>query len=211
MSTGEKTKTAASKDSGRVRYRLTGEQVFKMLDAGILPDADFELWNGTLFLMTKGEPHNFVVGQTGDLLRKVVGDSYHVREEKSTRHGKHSLPEPDLAIARGGRGAYGNLPPRLSDLALLAEVCHTTESADRGVKLRRYAEVGVPVYWVLDVIHRRVEVYQNPLGRKNQALYQERAIHSDGQDFPVILDGREVGRLTVSDLFPAETKVGNGS
>ena len=89
-------------------------------------------------------------------------------------------------------------------MALLAEVCQSTDRADRGVKLRRYAEVGVPVYWVIDIARRQVEVYQTPKGGGNQAHYADRTAYTDGQDVPVIIDGREVGRLAVADVLPAK-------
>jgi Uma2 family endonuclease len=35
---------------------------------------------------------------------------------------------------------------------------------DRGRKLRIYAERGVPEYWIVDVVSRRVVVHRDPAG-----------------------------------------------
>ena len=71
------------------------------------------------------------------------------------------------------------------------------------MKLLRYAGAGVPVYWIIDVSRRLVEVHQKPRGRRKKAGYQERSVYEEGQEFAVVLDGREIGRLAVSDLLPA--------
>src|SRR5947207_1376154 len=91
-----------TRDRGRVRYRFTGDQVLKMVELGIIPETTrIELWDGVIYWMTKHEPHNFSVAEVADALRRVVPDGYHVREEKSARRGAYSLPEPDVAVARG--------------------------------------------------------------------------------------------------------------
>jgi Uma2 family endonuclease len=207
MATEAKRQTG-TRDSGRVRYRFTGEQVLRMIDAGIIPgDVDVELWNGVVYQMTKYEPHNYVVMVTAEALRRVVSVDYHVREEKSSQYGEHSLPEPDVAVARGALRSYVTTPPPLERMALLVEVCHTTDRADRGQKLRGYAKAGVPVYWIIDVARRCIEVYHTPDSSVGQTRYREMTTYLPGQDLPVVLDGREVARFTVADLLPPETAV----
>ena len=78
-----------------------------MIEASIIPDdVDVELWDGVLYKMVKGEPHNFVVAATADALRRMIPADYHVREEKASRYGERSLPEPDVAVARRPLRAY---------------------------------------------------------------------------------------------------------
>jgi Uma2 family endonuclease len=45
---------------------------------------------------------------------------------------------------------------------LLIEVADTSLGYDRTVKLRLYAEVGVPEYWIVDVAAEAVEVHRGP-------------------------------------------------
>ena len=42
------------------------------------------------------------------------------------------------------------------------EVSVSTHKLDRGSKAKLYARAGVPVYWVVDVPARSVEVYSHP-------------------------------------------------
>ena len=203
--------TTTRRDRGRAVYRLTGEQALRMIDAGIIPDGvDVELWDGVLYTMTKHEPHNFSVGVTADALRAVLPAGFHVREEKSVRHGLDSLPQPDVAVVRGPWRSYQTRHPTLHDVALVVEVCASTEHADRVVKPRRFAEVGIPVYWLIDLNRREVEVQTLPQGLGQAARYTRVDSFSVGQEFPVVLDGRELGRIAVVDILPVEGADGGG-
>ena len=100
------------RDRWRVPYRLTGDQVFKMIEAGIIDGAGLELWDGILYKMTKGELHNSIVMLTAKRLDRVVDPAkYYIREEKSSTDGKYSLPEPDVAVARGDIALARPSPP----------------------------------------------------------------------------------------------------
>ena len=79
---------------------------------------------------------------------------------------------------------------------LVVEVTDSTLSKDRGLVLT-YANEEIPVYWLLNIPARRLEVYAVP----STGLHARRLLRA-GQDAPVVLDGREVGRLRVADLLP---------
>jgi Uma2 family endonuclease len=196
-------KRSRTRDRGRVPYRFTAKQVLKMVETGIIKE-DVELWDGILYKMTKGELHNFLVGQAGDLLKPLISPGFHLREEKSSAFGADSLPEPDLAVARGKRSDYLPDVCPLLQMVLLVEVSHSTHHADEGEKLRRYAEVGVPVYWIVFASRREVRVHGQPQGSGMDALYLKAATYKKGDDFPVVIDGQEVGRIAVADIFPPE-------
>jgi Uma2 family endonuclease len=204
MTTDAKTRKKRAGDRGRVPYRFTAEQVMKMIESGLIGDGeDVELWDGTLYKMTKGELHNAIVVLTAEALRSVTprGD-YHVREEKSSKDGASSLPEPDVAIARGKPGDTLPDPPGLDRLALVVEVDHHTARADGTVKMRRYATRGIPVYWIIKVKQRLVQVHDTPQGRGKTARYTRILTFSGAEEVPIVIDGREVGRVVASDLFP---------
>ena len=74
-------------------------------------------------------------------------------------------------------------------------------------------KVSVACYSRLDQIasdrstqKRTVAVHTRPQGKGKEALYATVETYLPGQAFPVVIDGREVGRLNVSDLFPPEPK-----
>jgi Uma2 family endonuclease len=47
---------------------------------------------------------------------------------------------------------------------LLSEVSETSLAYDRAVKLRLYAEAGIPEYWVVDCLAESVEIHRAPTG-----------------------------------------------
>jgi Uma2 family endonuclease len=199
----EATKQKTGADRGRRLYRFTAQQVLKILAHGIIPDGDrIELWDGMIYRMTKGPGHNYVVNVTAAALRAVIPIGFHVTEEKSGRFGQHSLPEPDVAVVRGSFQDYKHRQPELAVLPLVVEVCEHTARADHGPKLRRYAGVGIPVYWIINVLDRTVEVFTQPSGARGAARYDEKTVARDGETFPVVVDGREIGRFSVADLLP---------
>ena len=61
-----------------------------------------------------------------------------------------------------------------------------------------YAASGIPVYWIINLVDRQLEVYSDPEGRD----YRTSQVFSPEQDVPVIIDGVEVGRIRVADLLP---------
>jgi hypothetical protein len=191
-------------DRGRRVYRLTGDQVLKMIDAGIIPDGeDVELWDGILYKMTKGELHNQIVMLTADALRAVISRAtHHVREEKSNSDGPISLPEPDVTVVRRKVGVLTPRPPDLTEVALAVEVDHNTGRADSVVKFSRYAERRIPGYWLIKAKRRIVYVFDTPQGEGPQSHYARRQRYSGSDEIPIVIDGREVGRVAANQLFP---------
>jgi hypothetical protein len=204
VATGVRKPGKRARDRGRVVYRLTSDQFMKMIEAGIIADhEDVELWDGVLYKMTKHELHNLIVMRTAEALRPVIPQGYHVREEKSSKDGTHSLPEPDVAVAREKMGDSFPDPPALTRLALVVEVDHSTRRADRVVKFHRYAARSIRVYWIIKASRRIVQVFDTPQGQGKSARYTRMRLFSGSDEIPIVIDGQEVGRVTASSLFPA--------
>lgn len=72
--------------------------------------------------------------------------------------GDVSEPEPDIVVAPLKR--YDTEHPAVAHLVI--EVAESSLEYDRGTKLRLYAEQGVPEYWIVDVVARRIEAYREP-------------------------------------------------
>jgi Uma2 family endonuclease len=205
VATGVRKPGKRARDRGRVLYRLTSDQFMKMIEAGIIADnEDVELWDGVLYRMTKHELHNLIVMRTAEAFRPVIPPGYHVREEKSSKDGTYSLPEPDVAVAREKMGDSFPDPPDLARLALIVEVDHSTGRADRVVKSRRYAARSVPVYWIIKAKRRVVQVFDMPQGQGKSARYTRMRLFSGNDEIPIVIDGQEVGRGVASSLFLAQ-------
>jgi Uma2 family endonuclease len=113
-----------------------------------------------------------------------------------------SVPEPDLSIVRGASRDYSQRHPKACDVALLIEVSDSSLAEDRGDKLQTYASAGVPVYWIVNLPNRRIEVYTEPNGAATPPHYHKSQFFCPGDEVPIVLDGVEVGRLNVSDVLP---------
>jgi len=65
-----------------------------------------------------------------------------------------------------------------------------------------YGGGGIPVYWLVNLRDRQLEVYTEPSGASPPIGYRHCAVLHPGDDVPVVLDGREVARIAVADLLP---------
>src|SRR5690606_33137368 len=108
--------------------------------------------------------------------------------------GASSLPEPDVAVVRGRPRDFLHAMPGRDDVLLVVEVAVTSLRVDRA-KAAIYASAGVPVYWLVDVQSRRVEVYSAPDG----AHYGLVEVLNDGDALPVPVVG---GTLPIAQLLP---------
>jgi hypothetical protein len=53
------------------------------------------------------------------------------------------------------------------------------------------------VYWIVNLVDGRLEAFAHPSG----ADYADRRVFEPGDEVPVILDGKEIGRIAVRDLL----------
>ena len=111
-----------------------------------------------------------------------------------------SEPEPNIVIAEGPYEKYDARHPSPLESELVIEVSSSSLSIDRGFKLGVYASAKVPQYWVVNLIHHRVEVYTKPKAGKNPT-YKSRVDYVKGDEIPLVLAGKPVGTLPVSEFL----------
>ena len=85
---------------------------------------------------------------------------------------------------------------------MVIEVSDTTLQRDRILKKRLYARAGIPVYVIINLPKRRVELYTDPTGPADEPDYQQHCDYGPTQAWPLLLDGQEIGVLAVRDLLP---------
>jgi hypothetical protein len=190
--------------SGVMSYRLTVRQFLKMIDAGIFRDDDrVELLGGLLVVkMTTNDPHDLAVDRLGATLTLGLPVDWIARQEKSVVLGRFWRPQPDIAVARGPRERYGSGAPRAADLGALIEVADSSYSKDRGPKWRKYAASKIATYWIVNLPRRQIEVYTIPSGRGKSAAYRDVTTYGEDDEVPLIIDGRDLGRIKVRDVLP---------
>ena len=185
-------------------YLLTVRQFIAMIREGVFPDdARVELLGGILVEHPRRSPrHNFSVSVLGNQLRELLPGPWFVSEEKSLELGRSSRVGPDLAVISGPHDLYRARDPRAEEVGFLIEVADSTDQYDRGVKRRAYASVRIPIYWIVDLPKRQIDVYRDPHGRGKDASYRETTAFGPDSEIPVVLEGREIGRIAVKEIFP---------
>src|SRR5262249_27668440 len=112
-----------------------------------------------------------------------------------------SEPEPDVAVVRGPARRYVRSHPRSKDIAVIVEVADTTLLEDRKDKGRVYARARIPIYWIVNLPGAKVEVYTQPMAGKVPG-YRHHQDYGIDETVPLVIEGREVGRIPVRDLLP---------
>jgi Uma2 family endonuclease len=182
---------------------LSVERYHALIRTSILTDDDaVELLEGWLVLKTpKSPPHRVVTGLTRETLPRVVPAGWFVNSHQPVTL-EDSEPEPDVAVVRGEARHYADRHPGPQDVGLIVEVAESTLQRDQGLKKRLYARANIPVYWIVNLPEHQMEVYTDPTGPADDPDYRQRQNYALADDVPVVIDGREVGRLHVRDLMP---------
>jgi Uma2 family endonuclease len=189
-------------------YRIGLDKYHQMAAHGILTGRDrVVLLDGLLVTkMTRHPPHVTSTIRVYKALDRLVPERWHVRKEDpiSLPGGPgrfDSEPEPDVTVVRGTIDDYAGHHPGPADVALVVEVAERSLAEDRAGPIR-YAWVGIPTAWIINLPERRIEVYSGPTGPDAQARYLEAKVYGPDQPVPVVIDGREVGRIEGKGLLP---------
>jgi len=182
---------------------LSVDEYLRLIEAGILADAErLELLDGYMVLkMSRNPPHDLALWLTEEAVARLLPAGWFRRNQSSVTT-TDSVPEPDVAVVRGRPRDYAARHPGPADLALVIEVADSSLSQDRNVKGPLYARAAIPVYWIVNVPDRRVEVYTDPTGPAVAPAYRTRTDFGENDAVPLVLDGVEVGRIPVGDLLP---------
>jgi len=145
-----------------MNYAFTYDQVAKMVEHDILPgEARVELLEGNLVEMPAEGPIHVGVSDRIETMMRALYPNDTVRVGRSLIVNAINAPEPDIAIVRGPASRYYEQHPTGMDAILVIELAVTSLKRDRE-KAARYARGGVPVYWIVDVSKRQLEVHFEP-------------------------------------------------
>jgi Uma2 family endonuclease len=189
------------------RHRITVAEYHQMVDSGIFgPEWKVELLEGVIVnKMPKNPPHVIATDLLEDLLHHLLprGCGYFVTMGNPvTIEDRDGEPEPDAGVFRGSIRDHAGRRRTPADAALLAEVSDTSYHYDRYAKWVTYAAARVPVYWIVDLNRRQLEVHTGPMGEDEAAVYARTQIFGPDDEVALVLDGREVGRFFVREILP---------
>ncbi|HEU5116285.1 MAG TPA: Uma2 family endonuclease [Isosphaeraceae bacterium] len=187
------------------RHPITVEEYFQIINSGALgPEPKVELIEGVIVdKMTKNNPHIIATDLVQILFGRLMPAGYYSSMGNPVIiKARNSVPEPDAVVARGNPRdirSQGRLP---ESTALAVEVADTSYALDRNRKSQLYASAGIPIFWLLDLNRRRLEVFSNPTGQDDQARYEKTDLFEEKQEAPFVLDGQEIGRFAISEILP---------
>jgi Uma2 family endonuclease len=190
-----------------LRHRITVQEFHRIVEAGVFgPEPRVELLEGIIVeKMSKNPPHILATDLIQHLMNRLLPPGLFVSMGNPvTIEERDSEPEPDASVLRGQIRDYTGRTRTPSDAALVIEVADTSYAYDRHQKSITYAASGVPVYWILDLNRRRLEVHTVPVGQKAEspAYYSQSRIYGQDEEVPIVLDGREIARFAVREILP---------
>lgn len=186
-------------------YRLTAKRYSAMVEMGAFGKRDaLYLWKGRLVAkMTKGRPHMIAQSNLTIGLAPLIPVGWHVEQDSPIALNDESVPEPDLVVIRGVADDYPKSPPPARDIALIIEVSDSSLAEDLGDVLQTYAAEGIPVYWVVNLPKRVFVVHTDPTGPSERPDYRTRREYKTGEEVPIVIEGREIARIAVSEVLPS--------
>jgi Uma2 family endonuclease len=187
---------ATDNDGVRVR-RFTVDEYHRMGDAGVFERGErVELIRGVIREMSpKGGRHVIAVSRATRLfVLAVAGRASVFVQDPLPSMRFQSEPEPDLWIASSPDPRHYGTDDAKSLLVL--EVADSSREYDREVKAPLYAEIGVPEYWLVDLVDGVLEVFREPVNGR----YTSRIVLAPGGQIAT-LAWPEL-EVRVEDLLP---------
>jgi Uma2 family endonuclease len=153
----------AATPSAPTPYRFTREEYYRLWEAGFFSDKRVELLDGEIITMApQNPPHAGITSRLAAVLIRSLGRNFTVRIQAPIVLNNWSEPEPDVAICRFDADDYQYEHPKASDVLVVIEVAQSSLAYDRRRKTEAYAASGIPEYWIINLIDRRIEVVSDP-------------------------------------------------
>jgi Uma2 family endonuclease len=183
--------------------KFTVAEYHRLLAVGILLSGDpYELLRGWIVPKPKsGPPRASACSRLQHRVFKILDETEWVIGASSTITFRDSEPEPSCSVFHGPDRAYSKRHPHPSETLLVMEVADVTLDRDRGIKRALYASGRIPEYWIVNLIECRVEVYTEPRIGKNPT-YKKQTNYGPDDAVPVVIGGKELGRIPVKELLP---------
>ena len=201
------TALATPPTSDRPERRFSVDEYLRMVAAGILTDHDkVELIEGRIVeKMPRNPLHEATLQRVFSLLMKLCPPEWMVRVQSTIRCAR-SAPEPDVMLLRGPVDRYDQAHPAAADALLVVEIADSSLRDDRHAKVALYGGAGIPVYWIVNLVDRRVEVYTDPTGPDHFPTYRARRDFGESDAVPLQFPEGAKVELPVKELLSAKKR-----
>jgi Uma2 family endonuclease len=176
-------------------YRHGVEDYHEMIASGTIIEGEpFELLDGQIVrkirsaagegLMTVGVEHALIVSRLAKLSVLFEPFGCHIRTQQPITLPPRDESEPDGLITRGTLEDYTANHPGAADALCIVEVAESSLARDRGYKFQLYANAGIPMYLIVNLIDRAVEMYRDPMKGTGTFARFEQFTQGQTIDFP---------------------------
>jgi Uma2 family endonuclease len=182
-------------------FRFTVDQFYKLDELGFFEDRHVELIRGVIHEMTINPGHATASRLAGAVLRAIFGIGWVVSDALPLDTGRRSLLEPDFTVVAGSARDFTDVHPTTA--ALVVEISDATLRKDRTIKAHLYAQAGLPEYWIVNLVDRRLEVHRNPgpdPARRGRFRYAEVTTVPEGGNMAPLAAPQSP--IAVADLLP---------
>ena len=184
-----------------IRRQWSRAEYYRMAELGWLDGQRTELVGGEVVVSNPQRfSHYAGIENVSAELTRVFGKGYWVRAQAPLALSAASEPEPDVSVVVGCRDVYTDHP---ATAVLVVEVSDTTLTFDRQQKMSLYAQAGIPEYWIVNLVDRRIEVYRDPVADPDQPFgYRYAEVrHASENEIIAALEKLQVA-IAVADLLP---------
>ncbi|MGK7953531.1 MAG: Uma2 family endonuclease [Xenococcaceae cyanobacterium] len=169
-----------------ITYKWSIAKWHELVETGVLEDQPVELLEGEIIQMSpEGVPHTYTNRCFADYLREMLKGLAYISENHPITL-DNSEPEPDIAIVRLPATIYREHHPYAEDIYWLIEISKNTLTIDLTTKANLYARNGIPEYWVIDLVNRRLIVHTQPQSTHYDQLVEYNVGVVSTQAFPEI-------------------------
>jgi Uma2 family endonuclease len=191
----------------RRRRRVRVAEYHRISESGLLGDEPrrLELIEGVIVARMAGNPpHMTGCDLVQGVLARLVPAGYFVSmAHPVTIEGLDSEPVPDAMVVRGAIRDFAGRRRTPADAAIVVEVSDSSLDFDRTTKSATYAAAGVPVYYLIDLPDRVVEVRSEPRATGDgRAEYARVRRYRPGRRVPLVLDGVTFGHFLAREVLP---------
>lgn len=150
-------------------YKWSMEEWHELVKTGVLAGKSVELLEGEIVAVSpEGVEHFYTSDNVADYLRQLLRGQAKIFESHPITLA-NSEPETDVAVVRLPVTIYRHHLPYPQDIYWLIEISNTTLKVDLEQKTIIYAKAGIPEYWVIDLVNKKLIVHTQP---KNERYFQ---------------------------------------
>ena len=193
-------------DADDAEYLMPAAVFLRAVDADVFPERpQIYLREGRIYTkMAKNIPHSTAHECLRLALGPMIPAGWNLWLENPILTSDFSAPLPDLCVVRGTPQDYyrRNSFPNADEIALVVEVADGSLPTDRKLAQRDYAGAGIPVCWIVNLVHWQVEVYTSPEVVEGVARYGQRQEYPFDGDVPLVIEGVALGHIPARLILP---------